>query len=111
MTLNALAVIEEVLKRFRDFDQEMQMQTAQTFIAVAMQPGITMKELSEKVGISQASCSRNVSALSRVHRLNKPGMDLVVAAEDPMERRRKVVKLTPKGQRLAETLKQVIAQE
>ncbi|HIB3356465.1 TPA: winged helix-turn-helix transcriptional regulator [Pseudomonas aeruginosa] len=111
MTLNALAVIEEVLKRFRDFDQEMQMQTAQTFIAVAMQPGITMKELSEKVGISQASCSRNVSALSRVHRLNKPGMDLVVAAEDPMERRRKVVKLTPKGQRLAETLSQVIAKE
>ncbi|UXY92546.1 transcriptional regulator [Pseudomonas phage LUZ100] len=109
MALTALAVIEEVLKRFRDFDQEMQ--TAQTFIAVAMQPGITMKELSEKVGISQASCSRNVSALSRVHRLNKPGMDLVVAAEDPMERRRKVVKLTPKGQRLAETLTQLIEEK
>ncbi|KXK68010.1 MarR family transcriptional regulator [Pseudomonas monteilii] len=111
MTLNALAVIEEVLKRFRDYDQEMQMQTAQTFIAVAMQPGITMKELSEKVGISQASCSRNVSALSRIHRLNKPGMDLVVAAEDPMERRRKVVRLTAKGQRLAETLSQVLVKE
>lgn len=111
MALTALAVIEEVLKRFRDFDQEMQMQTAQTFIAVAMQPGITMKELSEKVGISQASCSRNVSALSRVHRLNKPGMDLVVVAEDPMERRRKVVKLTPKGQRLAESLTQLIEEK
>jgi DNA-binding MarR family transcriptional regulator len=111
MALTALAVIEEVIKRFRDFDQEMQMQTAQTFIAVAMQPGITMKELSEKVGISQASCSRNVSALSRVHRLNKPGMDLVVAAEDPMERRRKVVKLTPKGQRLAESLTQLIEEK
>lgn len=108
MTLNALAVIEEVIKRFRDFDLEMQMQTAQTFIAVAMQPGITMKELSEKVGISQASCSRNVSALSRTHRLNKPGMDLIVAAEDPMERRRKIVKLTPKGQRLAEALTKLI---
>ena len=84
------------------------MQTAQTFIAVALQPGITMKELSERVGISQASCSRNVAALSRVHRLNKAGMDLVVAAEDPMERRRKVVKLTAKGQRLAEALTKLI---
>lgn len=108
MTLNALAVIEEILKRFRDFDQEMQMQTAQTFIAVAMHPGINMTELSEKAGISQASCSRNVSALSRVHRLNKPGMDLVVATEDPMERRRKIVRLTPKGQRLAEALTELI---
>ncbi|MGA4641152.1 MarR family winged helix-turn-helix transcriptional regulator [Stutzerimonas stutzeri] len=111
MTLSALAKIEEVIKRFRDFDQEMQMQTAQTFIAVAMQPGITMTELSEKVGISQSSCSRNVSALSRLHRLNKPGMDLVVAAPDPMERRRRIVKLTPKGQRLAESLTKLIEEE
>lgn len=109
MTLNALEVIEDVLKRFREHDPEMQMQTAQTFITVALNPGISMTELSEKVGISQASCSRNVAALSRVHRLNKPGLDLVVAAEDPMERRRKVVKLTPKGQRLAEALTKLLA--
>jgi len=38
-------------------------------------------------------------------------MDLVVAAEDPMERRRKVVKLTPKGQRLAESLTQLIEEK
>lgn len=34
MALNALALIEEVLKRFRDFDQEMQMQTARHRIRV-----------------------------------------------------------------------------
>ncbi|MCA6062903.1 helix-turn-helix domain-containing protein [Thalassolituus marinus] len=50
------------------------------------------------------SCSRNVAALSKVHRLNKPGHDLVYAIEDPAERRRKIVFLTPKGKRVAESL-------
>ncbi|HHK0424589.1 TPA: MarR family transcriptional regulator [Pseudomonas aeruginosa] len=111
MSQKALSMLVEVIKRFRDYDQEMQMQTAQVFLAVAMQPGITMRELEEKVGISQASCSRNVAALSKVHRLNKPGMDLVVAQPDPAAAYRKIVFLTPKGQRLAETLAQLITKE
>lgn len=87
----------EVLKALRDIDAEMPIQTASVFFRVALQPGITMKELSELENISQSSCSRNVAALSKWHRLNKLGYDLVEAREDPAERRRKVVFLTHKG--------------
>lgn len=93
-----------ILEEFRKLDPEMQLQMAATFTLVAMRPGITMKDMAEILGISQASCSRNVAALSKWHRLNKPGHDLVYSEEDPIERRRKIVKLTAKGKRVAETL-------
>jgi len=96
------------LEEFRKFDPEMQMQTAATLLLVAMRPGITTKELTGKLGISQASCSRNVAALSKMTRHGEPGPDLIVAEEDPRERRRKVMRLTPKGQRVAESLSRLL---
>lgn len=52
MTHKALSMLVEVIKRFRDYDQEMQMQTAQVFLEVAKQPGITMRELEEREWVS-----------------------------------------------------------
>jgi DNA-binding MarR family transcriptional regulator len=75
----------------------MPMQQALTLLAVAEQPGLTMQELSDTVGMSQSSCSRNVAALSKWHRLGSPGLDCLEAIEDPRERRRKVMYLTAKG--------------
>lgn len=98
----------KMLEEFRKLDSDMPLQTAATFLSVANEEGITMKSLGERLGISQSSCSRNVAALSKHHRLNKPGHDLVYATEDPEERRRKIVKLTPKGKRVAETLLEIL---
>lgn len=93
-----------LLEELRKLDPEMQLQMAATLVLVAKKEGITMKEMSDRLGISQASCSRNVAALSRWHRLNRAGHDLVIATEDPAERRRKVVFLTPKGKRVMNSL-------
>jgi DNA-binding MarR family transcriptional regulator len=38
-----------------------------------------------------------VAALGKWHKLGEPGLDLVEAVEDPIERRRKIMFLTPKG--------------
>lgn len=100
-----------LLEEFRKLDPEMQMQTAQAFIYVAIHPGTTMKQLGDALGISQASCSRNIAALSKWHRLDRPGHDLVVAQEDPAERRRKIVTLTPKGKRIAKALLDILEDE
>jgi DNA-binding MarR family transcriptional regulator len=97
-----------MLEELRKVDSEMPLQMAATFMTVANEEGITMKLLGEKLGISQSSCSRNVAALSKFHRLNKPGHDLLYATEDPEERRRKIVKLTPKGKRVAESLLEIL---
>ena len=76
---------------------DMPAQQIQTFLVIAMRPGITMEELGRDVGISQSSVSRNVAALSKHHRLGKAGADYIEAIEDPRERRRKIMYLTPRG--------------
>ncbi|KAB7627695.1 winged helix DNA-binding protein [Alkalilimnicola sp. S0819] len=86
----------------------MPLQMAVAFMLIVNYEGLTMKELCERLGISQSSTSRNVAALSKYHRLNRPGLDLVRATEDPMERRRKLVHLTSKGRRVAESLKALL---
>lgn len=99
--LNVLFRANEVV---RTLDPEMPTQMVQTFLAVAIQPGLTMAELGDQVGLSQSSVSRNVAALGKFHRYGKAGHDVVSAEEDPVERRRKIVKLTPKGKRLADQI-------
>ena len=88
-----LSAVEEI----RNISTDMPMQTLHILLLVAANPGITIAELIKKTGLSQSSCSRNLALLSKTHRLGKPGLDLAEAREDPRERRRKVVRLTPKG--------------
>jgi DNA-binding MarR family transcriptional regulator len=55
--------------------------------------------------MSQSLCSRTVAALSKWQRRGTPGLDLIEAIEDPRERRRKIMYLTPKGrQRMTRAL-------
>ena len=109
--MKSLWKFAKCLDEMRKLDPEIQAQTISCFVVVAMNPGITMKDIGERVGISQASTSRNIAALSKVHRLNRPGHDLVVATEDPVERRRKVVHLTDKGKLVVESLRMIMEPE
>jgi DNA-binding MarR family transcriptional regulator len=90
-----------LLEEFRKLDPEMPIHFVRGFIEIARRPGLTMRDLGTSLGISQSSTSRMVQALSKWHRLNKPGHALVEAHEDPAERRRKIITLTPKGERFA----------
>lgn len=96
-----VAVIEE----FRKLNPEMQAQTLLTFCAVASREGeVSMKDVEHLTGMTTSSTSRNVAALGALHRKGQPGMDLVLAFENPMNRRMKLLKLTPKGRRVAESI-------
>lgn len=83
-----------------EIDPYIPSQMAECLLAVALQPGLRMEDLSKRTGLAQSSCSRNIAALSKWHRLGKEGFDLVEAVDDPRERRRKIVYLTPKGVRV-----------
>ncbi len=100
--MNSLEIRQsaKLIDLFRVLDQNIPAQQISLFIEVATNEGITMQNLANKLGLLQSTCSRTVSALSKVHRVNKAGLDLVEAKEDPMDRRFKVVKLSPKGKRL-----------
>lgn len=105
----SLATLGKAIQRLRAIDPEMPMQTALLFLLVAQRPGLTMKELQRAMVTSQASISRNVATLSRWARFDKRGHDLLIAKEDPRERRRKVVFLTQRGELLARELAQIAA--
>jgi DNA-binding MarR family transcriptional regulator len=94
---NDIFALMRALQSLREEDEQMPTQMAAVFLSVALQPGLTMSELGQHVGMSQASCSRNVAALGEWHRFGKAGLNLVESVEDPRERRRKIMFLTVKG--------------
>ena len=70
-----------------------------------------MKELADALGVAQSTMSRNVAYLDRINRHHQPGLDLVRATEDPAERRRKIVTLTPRGRQLKTRLNELVLRE
>lgn len=94
---DAAFTVSRVINMLRTLSPDMPMQQADVLLQVALHPGLTMADICKRTGLSQSSVSRNVSAMSKFHRLGKPGLDLVEAAIDPREPRRRLVFLTPHG--------------
>ena len=104
------ATVIHVLEAFRKLDPDLPIQYALSFMTVAQNEGISIGELADRLGIAQSSASRNVAALSRWHSFGKAGLDLVQAQEDPRERRRKIVSLTPNGRAFLDELRAIVGQ-
>lgn len=66
--------------------------------------GLTYKEIMDITGLSNASVSRNVNALSETDRHGEKGMGLVVTITDPNDWRRKAVVLSRPGKALMRKL-------
>lgn len=94
---DAAFVVSRVVNTLRTLSPDMPMQQADILLQIALRPGVTMAEIQKRTGLSQSSVSRNVQALSKFHRLDKPGLDLVEVTIDPRETRRRLIFLTPKG--------------
>jgi DNA-binding MarR family transcriptional regulator len=90
-----IRIITTLQKRFRN--SELQVPMLLTFLHVANSGEIGMAALEDLTGVSQAAVSRNVAKLSQGITLKEPGLGLVEAFEDPTWRRRKIVRLTPRG--------------
>lgn len=86
-----------VIRMLRTLSPDMPMQQADVLLTVATRPGLTMNDIAVATGLSQSSISRNVAAMSKFHRLGKPGLNLVEAVIDPREPRRRLVFLTSQG--------------
>lgn len=97
-----------VLEALRTLDPDLPIQYALSFLTIAQNEGLSIRDLSERLGIAQSSASRNVAALSKWHSFGKAGHDLVQAEEDPRERRRKIITLTDSGRALAAQLSGLI---
>lgn len=108
---NASKSILRLIERFRMLDSEIQAQSMAVLLKVAKHPvPIKMAEIAEELGLSQSTVSRNVAYLGDWNRHKTKGHELVEAFEDPMERRRKLVRLTAKGKRFVNELTETINQ-
>src|ERR1700735_1350075 len=106
-----IATVIRVLEEFRRLDPDMPIQYALSFLTIAQNEGLSMGDLAQRLGIAQSSASRNIAALSKWHSFGKAGHDLVAALQDPSDRRRKIVSLTPRGHRLVAALRALVAGE
>jgi DNA-binding MarR family transcriptional regulator len=75
-------------------------QTIELFLQVALRPGITMTELSQRLRISQSSVTRNVYKLSDYSRPGLIGVGLLTIEQHPTSFRKKVLGLTERGREL-----------
>ena len=129
LTIGKLESLLHITDIIRGLDSRMEMQTLAIFLYVARHNrsgGITMDEIANEIGIAQSSCSRGVMKLSdglvnpprevldRAAKKGKPptrealkpkfGIGLLYTQDDPYERRRKIVFLSPMGERIANKL-------
>ena len=79
-------------------DSEMPLGQAKCLCVVAEEEeGLSLSEIAKRAGIGLATASRHIGALGKINRKKEPGLLLIESFEDPMERRKKIIRLTKKG--------------
>ena len=94
----------EVVKELQKLDREVPAQVVCTYLYVATHDGCHSQAMMEDLELTAASASRNTDWLTKKHRLGKSGLDLIVKEIDPSNRRRQILRLTPKGKHLIHSI-------
>jgi len=89
--------LHNILTAFREVDGEMPVQQMMCLVWIANNEGKTQKDLRTSLNMFPSTSSRNLAALSKVHRLGKAGHGLIDFVDDVEDRRQKQLWLTPKG--------------
>jgi len=90
-----------------ELDREIPLNHLRTLFRVGMagDVGIDQGELQRAIGLSSAGISRTVRALSRIsYDKKRAGYDVVEYQRDPIDNRRRVIRLTANGKALFEKL-------
>ena len=92
----------------RSLDPAITAECVGCFLYIAAHDGCHKQSLEEFMGFSVAAGSRNTDWLSEFHKPGKPGMGLITKTTDPANRRRQILRLTPKGKAAIKQLKTII---
>lgn len=85
------------LRRLQELYAEMPVQQMLAFFYIATHECCIQTDLRNALGLSAATGSRNVAALSDDHRLGKPGLGLIDIYPDSADARIKRLRLSRKG--------------
>ena len=88
----------QLIQGISQLEAEMPLQQLHVLLLIAKaEEGSSLTDLAREAGIGLATASRYVSALGKQNRHREEGLLLVESFEDPMERRKKIIRLTDKG--------------
>jgi DNA-binding MarR family transcriptional regulator len=88
----------ELLSGVQKIDPDMPVQQLMCLFFIAQEEeGTSLTEIARKANIGLATASRYVSSLGKMNRHKEEGFNFVESYEDPMERRKKIIRLTTKG--------------
>lgn len=97
--------LQNVMRRLRGLDREVPAQVLQCLFYIAARDNCHKQALEEDLKMTTASASRNTDWLSQSHRIkHATGLGLITKEQDPDNRRRIQLKLTPAGRDLMDEL-------
>lgn len=96
----------KVVERLRILDRQFPAQVLSTLLYVASHEDCHKQAIEQDLGLTTASSSRNIDWLTGLHRLRKPGLGLIIKEDDPSNGRRQQLRLSPKGRRLIQQIKE-----
>lgn len=118
METRGIEKLQRVVEHFRtNYHIDFPLSQLAILLHTGLRGGMTMHDLAETMGLSQASVSRNVKQLSKYALKNEEGdwefkgYDLVYTSPDLYEPRRLAVHLTEKGKKLLKLLNAMIEGE
>ena len=104
----------QVLQLIRELEptkakvNELPIQTLTCLMYIASHDGCHKQAMEEDLNMNKAAGSRNTDWLARLHRLGRPGLNLITKEVDYSAKRRSVLKLTRKGKDLVHKITRIL---
>ena len=100
----SLERVKLLLSAFKEIDETMPLQIAITFLEVAIHEGCSLTDIWKMTGWSHSTLSRHLLDLGERNRHKEEGLQLIESRRDPLELRKNIYTLTPKGRKLVQKL-------
>lgn len=105
----ALLTLSNMLAEVREIDPYMHVQVLTALVVIARKPGCSPGDLIAEVGTTSASVARIIARLSTWEAKRAKGYGLIHVEMDVEDRRRRMLWLTPAGQKFIKRLEAVLA--
>ncbi len=104
----------EFLRRFEQFDIKMQLSTALALLYIARHQdrpqGVTTGDIHNWIGLGSAAASRNVNYWAEgTPDMPNSGLNLVSVRISPNDRRKRELRLTPRGENFVAELEAILS--
>jgi DNA-binding MarR family transcriptional regulator len=104
----AVKAVHNALKPFRAVRETMPLQYVTTFLLVAAEEDKNVSTYATRAGVTQSLMTRHLLDLGAVNRHHEEGFGLVEAYDDLMDRRNRLIRLSPKGRHVVYELAEAL---